>query len=205
MPPDRRSFLALLLAGSTLPLARAAGEWLPTPRQTAGPFYPRTLPLDADNDLVQIAGRNGVAAGEHTNVYGRVLGVGGQPIDGAKVEIWQCDANGRYHHPDDGNDAELDENFQGYGSTLSDAEGRYRFRTIKPVPYPGRTAHIHFRITTAAEQQLTTQLYVRGESGNPGDGIFRRLGEQAERVLADFVPNDDDSAVLMARFDIVIA
>ena len=176
-----------------------------TPRQTAGPFYPSEFPLDSDNDLVHVAGRSGIAKGVVSNVYGRIVDVHGRPISGAKVEIWQCDANTRYHHIDDRNDAQPDENFQGYGFTASDADGRYRFRTIKPVKYPGRTPHIHFRVTGAEKMELTTQMYVRGEPGNESDRIFRSLGNLREEALAEFVASDDDSAALMARFDLVIA
>jgi len=202
----RRKFLGLLVAGSVASSrVGAAAQLLPaTPRQTAGPFYPSDFPLDSDNDLVQVAGRNGIAKGIVSNVYGRIVDVEGRPISGAKVEIWQCDANTRYHHIDDRNPAELDENFQGYGFTASDGDGRYRFRTIKPVKYPGRTPHIHFRVNGARTEELTTQMYVRGEPGNEADRIFRSLGELRERALAEFVASDDDSAELMARYDLVI-
>ena len=202
----RRKFIGLLAAGSVASSrAGAAAELLrATPRQTAGPFYPGEFPLDSDNDLVQVTGRSGIAKGVVSNVYGRIVDVEGRPINGAKVEIWQCDANTRYHHIDDSNPAELDENFQGYGFTASDADGRYRFRTIKPVKYPGRTPHIHFRVTSAGKEELTTQMYVRGEPGNESDRIFRSLGEQRERALVEFVASDDDSAAMMARFDVVI-
>ena len=201
----RRQVLTLLLGGAAAGSARAARAPAATPRQTAGPFYPKTLPLDSDSDLVHVAGRDGIAKGIISNVYGQVRDTEGRALSGAKVEIWQCDANSKYHHPDDTNPAEPDENFQGYGTTSTDVEGRYRFRTIKPVPYPGRTAHIHFRITTPSSEQLTTQLYVRGEPGNASDRIFNRLGERRELVSVDFLSNEDDSAELMARFDIVIA
>lgn len=204
MRHSRRQFLTLVLGSAAAASARAAAPLVATPSQTAGPFYPESLPLDSDNDLIHVAGRDGVARGTVTNVYGRVLDPGGRAIGDARVEIWQCDANSRYHHPDDRNPAAPDENFQGYGATRTDAEGRYRFRTIRPVPYPGRTAHIHFRITTPSNEQLTTQLYVRGEPGNAEDFLFKRLGERQDGVLADFVPNGDDSAELQARFDVVL-
>jgi protocatechuate 3,4-dioxygenase beta subunit len=203
MHATRRRFLGLLAASAAAAPAAAAGTLAATPRQTAGPFYPQTLPLDADNDLVRVAGREQPAGGRTANVYGTVMDGEGRGIAGARVEIWQCDANGRYHHPDDTNPATPDENFQGYGTTVTDAEGRYRFRTIRPVSYPGRTPHIHYRVTTPSDDQLTTQLYVRGDPGNASDGIFRRVGDRQDLVLADFVPSADDSAELMARFDLV--
>jgi len=202
---SRREFLGLVLTSAVLSRARAADLLLPTPRQTAGPFYPREFPLDQDNDLVQVAGHHEMAKGIVANVYGRILGVDGRPLSNAKVEIWQCDANTKYHDARDSNPAEPDQNFQGYGSATSDAEGRYRFRTIKPVPYPGRTPHIHFRVTGAGDVELTTQMYIRGFPGNGSDRIFRSLGDERERASVDFVASDDDSAELMARFDLVIA
>ncbi len=208
MPYNRRRFLSFTAAGSMLSLGSlaAGNDLIFTPRQTAGPFYPETIPLDSDNDLVQVKGKNAIAKGTITNVYGHVLDRQGEPVTDATVEIWQCDANGRYHHPDDSNDAPLDENFQAYGKTQTDAEGRYRFRTIKPVPYPGRTPHIHYRITTPGGDQLTTQMYIDGFAGNQRDGLFRRLGsEQRQKaVSASFVDNPDDSAELMARWDVVM-
>src|SRR5262245_8127629 len=119
----------------TTPFAQAA-TLIATPPQTLGPFYPPELPLDHDNDLVQVVGVQAHALGQITHVFGRVLDLNGRPIDGAKVEIWQCDANGRYLHPRSGGTQPRDGGFQGYGQTASAADGAYRFRTIKPVSYP---------------------------------------------------------------------
>lgn len=118
-----------------------------TPQQTTGPFYPIELPLDRDNDLARVTGAAAPAQGQITHVLGRVLDREERPIAGARIEIWQCNAFGRYHHPRDTRDAPLDPGFQGYGETVSAADGGYRFRTIKPVSYPGRTPHIHFAVT----------------------------------------------------------
>src|ERR1700739_390331 len=85
-------------AGLGLSRLAAAVALPPTPAQTAGPFYPLTLPADADNDLVHIAGRNGTAKGTVTWLTGRVFDRAGRLVPGARVEIWQCDANGRYHY-----------------------------------------------------------------------------------------------------------
>src|SRR5208337_3078665 len=135
-----------------------------TPPQTAGPFYPLALPPDSDNDLIQIAGRTGTAKGTVTYLSGHVLDPAGRPIFNARVEIWQCDANGRYHYVhDDRSDRPLDENFQGYGQTATDEMGSYHFRTIRPVPYPGRTPHIHFDVSAGGLPRFVTQMYVAGE------------------------------------------
>src|ERR1700737_1460905 len=148
MIPRRRmlgGFVASAAGFSLLRLSVAAAL-PPTPVQTAGPFYPLALPDDSDNDLIHVAGRNGTATGIVTNVSGRVLDPDGRPVAGARVEIWQCDANGRYHYVrDDRAGPPLDDNFQGYGQTATDGTGGYRFATIRPVPYPGRTPPPPFR------------------------------------------------------------
>jgi protocatechuate 3,4-dioxygenase beta subunit len=122
-------------------LLHAAGLVL-TPRQTEGPFYPVELPTDRDSDLVRVTGADAQAMGQVAHVMGRVLDPRGRPVPGALVEIWQCDANGRYLHPGD-RGGPRDLRFQGYGQALTEAGGGYHFRTIRPVPYPGRTPHIH--------------------------------------------------------------
>lgn len=179
-----------------------------TPRQSRGPFYPRELPLDRDNDLAQVAGRPGLARGEITNVLGRVLTERGQPLGGVRVEIWQCNAFGRYHHPFDRRDAPLDPNFQGYGEFRTGADGAYRFRTIKPVPYPGRAPHIHFAVSGPDLEPLITQLYVAGAPENERDFLLNAIRDpRARRSL--IVPFEPDPASprgeLVARFDLVLA
>jgi protocatechuate 3,4-dioxygenase beta subunit len=201
----RNLLLATLTAAAVVPGGTVAAL-APTPRQSQGPFYPDRLPLDRDNDLVQVEGREGLARGEVTHLTGRVLDRSGKPISGALVEIWQCDANGRYHHPGDRNSAPEDLAFQGYGQTASSADGGYRFRTIKPVPYPGRTAHIHFKISGTGIPALVTQMYVAGEPGNAGDGVLRRIDATArERVIVELRPASEiEAGALQGQFDIVL-
>lgn len=198
----RRTVLAL----SGLPAWALADRLLPaTPSQTAGPFYPPELPLDDDNDLTRVAGRDGHAAGRITDLQGQLKDINGRPLAGMRIEIWQCDANGRYRHPWDQGRGEPDPNFQGHGHTLSDAQGRYRFRTIRPVPYPGRTPHIHLAIFPEGAKPFTTQLYVAGEPRNQSDGLYQRIpSELRHLVTADFVPGADPGAELRAGFDIVL-
>jgi len=178
----------------------------PTPPQTAGPFYPRSFPADSDNDLVQITGRAGIATGTITYVTGRVLDGAGRAIRGARVEIWQCDANGRYHYVDDGrDDRPLDENFQGYGQTLTDDGGAYRFRTIRPVPYPGRTPHIHFAVSAPDFPRFITQMYVSGEPRNERDGVLMSVrGLAARDRLIVPLRLAAEPGALAGTFDIVL-
>lgn len=204
----RRFLIGLAASGPILlpsPLLRAAGHLVLTPPQSAGPFYPDELPLDSDNDLIRVNGGE-QAKGVVSNVFGRVLDRSGAPVPQARVEIWQCDANGRYHHQGDPNDAALDPNFQGFGATTTDADGRYRFRTIKPVPYPGRTPHIHFKVMGEAFDELTTQMYIAGNPQNAEDWLYRNVGgpELRQLVEAEFVASSSESAELEAEWDIVV-
>lgn len=147
----RREFLSLsarTAAAATLATTPAAvlADLLATPRLTEGPFYPDKLPLDTDNDLLIVNEATAHGLGEITHLSGRVLSRAGEPIRGAVVEIWQCDSEGAYLHSRGESREARDANFQGYGRFLTDSSGAYYFRTIKPVPYPGRTPHIHFAV-----------------------------------------------------------
>jgi protocatechuate 3,4-dioxygenase beta subunit len=198
----------LLLGGSAalLSLPLAAAQRVLTPGQAAGPFYPVIPPLNRDNDLTQVDGRSGRAMGQISDLYGRVMEVDGRPLAGVRVEIWQCDANGRYRHPRDRQTVAEDPNFQGFGHTITDAEGRYRFRTIRPVLYPGRTPHIHAAVFPGEDVPFVTQIYVAGEAQNERDVLFRRVPEHLRPLLlAEFKPMDDPIAVFAASFDFVLA
>ncbi len=203
----RRKLLAASLAGAalaSLPWRASAQTRVATPRQTAGPFYPRQFPADGDNDLVAVKGRSGLAKGELLLLSGAVMDVSGRPLAGARVEIWQCNAFGRYHHPGDGSSAPLDPNFQGWGEFVTEADGGYRFRTIKPVPYPGRTPHIHFRISGRAVPELVTQMYIAGEPGNERDGLYGWLEPSARAAVTVRLDRAPDGKALAGRFDIVL-
>jgi protocatechuate 3,4-dioxygenase beta subunit len=206
----RRLMMSTVMALGSLAAPRAGSALAavtPTPRQTTGPFYPRELPLDRDTDLARVAGAPAPAQGQVTHVFGRVLDQDEKSIAGARIEIWQCNAFGRYHHPSDTRDAPIDPGFQGYGETVSVADGGYRFRTIRPVPYPGRTPHIHFAITAPGGVRLVTQMYVAGEPLNGRDSLYNSIRDPAARaaVTVDLAPAPDlEPGSLAGRFDIVL-
>ena len=151
----------------------------PTPRDAEGPFYPRSFPADVDADLTRVAGRQGVARGTPLRLAGRVVGTDGKPLAGATLELWQCDANGIYHHV--GASGPQDDDFQGYGRAVATVDGSWSFVTIRPVPYGGRPAHLHFRISHPRSRTLTTQLYLKGESTEGGmGGYFARERDRLE-------------------------
>lgn len=206
---NRRGFLSRFACAAALVSAKGAfaDALVLTPRQTEGPFYPDRLPLDTDNDLLIVNDAITPAVGEITHLSGRILDAKGNPIRNALVEIWQCDQNGAYIHSKDPQRARHDGNFQGYGRFLTGSAGEYYFRTIKPVPYPGRTPHIHYKIGRGGKEILTTQCYIRGDAGNERDGVFRGIRDPKAResVLVDFksIP-DSRIGELAARFDVVL-
>jgi protocatechuate 3,4-dioxygenase, beta subunit len=204
---SRRHLLAAASAAVLLRPFAAAAALLPTPAQTTGPFYPRELPLDRDNDLARVSGAPGGAKGEFAHVFGTVRDIAGRPIAGARVEIWQCNAFGRYHHPNDRRDAPLDPGFQGFGETVTTGEGAYRFRTIKPVPYPGRTPHIHFAVMAPGGARLVTQMYIDGAAGNERDALLNSIRDPEARrsVLVALKPAPEiEGGALAGTFDIVL-
>ncbi|PYM18954.1 MAG: protocatechuate 3,4-dioxygenase [Candidatus Rokuibacteriota bacterium] len=189
---------SIALGGLTIaaPLAPALGaeeilKWGPgltTPSTVAGPFYPLlSKPVDRDADLTVISGRKDRAKGPVVHVMGRVLNLKGDPVKGVQVEIWQANAAGRYDHPVDPNPAPLDPNFQGYGVVVTDAEGRYRFKTIKPGGYPltqssYRAPHIHFELTGRMDRHIT-QMWFPGELLNSQDQLFTVLSPRAQQKV----------------------
>ncbi len=200
----RRSVAAALMAVPALWLglrAQAQPARRATPGQTEGPFYPVEIPKDSDFDLLH----NGPLAygrGQPSWVEGVVTDLDGKPVRGAQVEIWQCDEAGHYHHPGDGNRA--DAAFQGFGRVAVNADGQYRFRTIRPVAYSGRAPHVHVKVKLGTRHLLTTQLYVLGDPHNERDFVWRNLPDAIDRsaVTVPFVPVADG---LRANFAITVA
>jgi protocatechuate 3,4-dioxygenase, beta subunit len=200
---QRRRLLGWLALLSFAPMARGQQRLGPTPSQTEGPFYPRTLPAERDGDLTRVAGRSGVAQGTILYLSGTVVRTDGKPLAGALVELWQCDALGTYHHV--GESGPQDENFQGYGSMTADAGGRYAFTTIRPVAYPGRTPHLHLKLRHPDAKPLTTQLYVAGDS-TAGDSVVRWSGGDVhERLSMTLAPAGKEPGPMAATYDFVLA
>lgn len=200
--------LAATAAAGLVPsgLAMAQARRMATPASTEGPFYPVEWAGDIDNDLVVVKGEAARALGQITHVMGRILDRSGSPIAGATIEIWQCDANGHYRHPGD-REQGRDTGFQGRGRTLSEADGRYAFRTIRPVAYPGRTPHIHFAILAPQRRRLVTQMYVAGEPQNARDGVLNQIRDsrQRESVIVRLEPAERlEAGAFAGTFDIVL-
>lgn len=200
MPKLDQKRRKLLTVATLLPLASLARAVKPTPSAMEGPFYPtREMRFDdIDNDLVKIEGAVKSAGGEIIQLNGQLVDADGDSLKGAFIEIWQCDATGRYLHTADRRAEPRDSGFQGFGRAQTDAEGRFTFRTIKPVPYPGRTPHIHVKVIDQGFELLTTQLYLADHPGNARDFLFQRMSsEQQQRVSMSFEQNSDATEVLL--------
>lgn len=189
--PTRRTLLqaggaALAMTG----VPRLAWAQPTVAPMTDGPFYPprawraQWSDWDADLSRVQRDGRTLQARGEHLGLELQLADTQGRRIDGAEVEIWQCDAMAVYHHPGVRMTAgQYDEGFQGFGATRADGEGRLRFRTIKPVPYPGRTPHIHIKLRHPSFGEVTSQLFIAGDPGNARDFLWRAVAAADRPML----------------------
>lgn len=197
----------LALGTATLTTPGLFAELIQTPNMTEGPFYPDKMPLDTDNDLLVINDSITPAVGEITHMTGRVLTKSGSPVRNAFVEIWQVDNNANYIHSNGASNENRDTNFQGYGRFLTDVKGNYYFRTIKPVPYPGRTPHIHVGVSKNGRRVLTTQMLVNGHEQNAGDGVFSGVRDPLARetIMGHFKPLEGSKiGELTVNFDIVL-
>jgi protocatechuate 3,4-dioxygenase beta subunit len=202
---QRRRLIGAMVAGGLYPWQRllASNELLPvTPSDAEGPFYPVEIPSDSDNDLLRVMGMDDVSPGQLAYVRGTVVDRHGTPIDGARVEIWQCDEGGVYHHP--GDKGSPDGRFQGFGAMVTDRAGSYHFRTLRPVPYTGRTPHIHYRVVAPGFDRLTTQLYVAEDAErNARDGLYNRHSPE-ERALLTSAFREVGGGSVAAEFNIVL-
>lgn len=186
-------------------------EQVVTAPMVEGPYYPDKFPLDTDNDLLLVNDSITPAVGEITHLSGCVLSKSGEPVRNAFVEIWQVDSEGIYLHTKVARGDERDANFQSYGRFLTDAKGRYYFRTIKPVPYGQnkilRTPHIHFGVSVGGKRVFTSQMLVKGHPQNVKDGLFQQIKDPRARetLLVDFKPIPGSKlGELAAEFDIVL-
>jgi protocatechuate 3,4-dioxygenase beta subunit len=207
----RKFFVQAGTAGIAAAFLRVPGVFaqalVTTPEQTEGPYYPITLPLDTDNDLLVVNSSITPAVGTIAYLSGRVLDSNGSPIRDAHVEIWQADNTGAYIHPSSMGFARRDQNFQGFGRFLTGSSGEYLFRTIIPGLYPGRTRHIHMKVKTDGQRDLTTQVYFQGESMNASDGVLQGIqnAQQRSSVIVPFsaIPGSTVNA-LAGTFDVVL-
>ncbi len=202
MKPLRRTFVAAAAAiasgafVSALAFPALASSRRALRQMTDGPFYPsarwRAQWNDWDADLTRVTQGSDthMARGEHLGLALAVVDTNGRLVDGAEVEIWQCDTLQHYRHPSVPREAadravRFDPGFQGFGAARSDARGELSFRTIRPVAYPGRTPHIHVKLRHVSFGDWTSQLFVAGDAGNARDFLWRN------------VPADDRAALEM--------
>jgi protocatechuate 3,4-dioxygenase, beta subunit len=204
---------AAMGAMSPVKLALAQSKLRRTPDQILGPFYPAMKTADLSGDLTRVPGHTGRAKGQILNVMGRVLNIKGEPVRGAKLEIWQANSYGRYVHLADRNPAPLDLNFEGFALLKTDSDGRYKFKTVKPGAYPigssapdvMRPPHIHFRLK-GREDELVTQMYFDGEPLNEKDRWLQSaLPGTTDLLIAKLLPppSDLEPNSQLAIFDIV--
>ncbi|MBX2869562.1 MAG: hypothetical protein KTR18_12845 [Acidiferrobacterales bacterium] len=181
-------FLAGLITG------RSASASSVTPKAAEGPFYPTPgmRSSDTDNDLVKVMGVVQEAGGRIILLKGKITNKDGEPQSGLRIEIWQCDLNGKYLHTGDNREITHDQGFQGFGHDITANDGSYQFRTIMPTKYPGRTPHIHVKVCTEKKELLTTQFYIQDHSDNRNDSLYRRMStSQAESVSMAFTDGVD--------------
>ena len=195
-PSQRRRLMQAALKLTAAAASIALPAWaqparVKLPEVSEGPFYPskrwraQLSDWDADLTRVQNGGQTLAAGGEHLGLQLQVVDSAGKAVDRVEFEIWQCDINAVYRHESDSqrDESRMDRGFQGFGSAFTSAQGTVAFRTIKPVAYPGRTPHIHIKLRHATFGELTSQLFLAGDPGNTGDGIWRRLGAQRQSAL----------------------
>src|SRR5436190_10563527 len=197
-PIDRRRFfksMALASAGFTLPgyLAEALTT---SPIVTQGPYYPlaSNIPLDKDNDLVQLNDNLTIASGVVSYISGRVLDSGGMPVRGALVELWHADREGDYlYSTSAARNPACDANFAGFGQFLTGSIGQFKFRTIKAGLYVGRTRHFHWGVTLPGRAtRSTTQTFwsetaydLNGNAWstqNANDMVYSGITDAAQRA-----------------------
>jgi len=195
---SRRAFSGSVIALGALAASRAAAAPIVTAESPMGPFFPTGYAGEDDFDLTLLNGRSVRAMGDVIEVSGRVLDRLGNPVRGAKIELWQANANGRYAHSNDTSAGALDPNFQGVARLVTGASGEWRIRTIRPNLYGRRTRHIHFDVTGRAHRLMSQMYFPEDAAKNASDGLYKMLGERAETSLARLETPDT------YRWDIVL-
>lgn len=194
----RRAFAGAGIASAGLILsqsARAVQRPL-TAESPMGPFFPLSVPSDSDADLTMLKGHSKRAQGQVIEITGRVLDQKGNPISGARIDLWQANAAGRYAHPADPATAPLDPDFQGFATIVSDTKGDWRIVTVKPAGYESpighRPPHIHFDIRGRTHRNIAQLYFPEDAEGNGRDLLYKALGDQAGTSVA--VRNAADQA-----------
>ena len=177
---DRRTLFTL--CGALIIPGISYGSLIRTPWQGEGPFYPDRIPEDTDNDLVKNGDNSVEADGKILILNGILVNLDSQPINRVSIEIWQTDKNGVYLHSGSFARDIMDKQFQGFGRTKTDRNGRFFFRTIVPTEYPGRTPHIHMKLLREGKNVLTTQLYIHDHPRNKKDFLFQRMSLAEQRI-----------------------
>jgi len=156
-----------------------------TPILELGPYAVMKYRKQADHDidLTQVEGNSAIAVGQIITVFGRITDKNCNPIKKAVVEIWQANHFGKYHHEYDKSQYQDDPNFQGWGQAITNERGEYKFKTIYPAPYGGRSRHIHFKVSSKNYHELTTQLFFEGEERNAKDPILRIFTHEEQQQL----------------------
>jgi protocatechuate 3,4-dioxygenase beta subunit len=203
---SRRLLLAALGGAVASPAAAQAPDPLRTgtPQLTLGPFYPVGTRPELDADLTRVAGRPGVAYGEVIELFGQVRDLAGRPVPGARIDLWQTNGHGAYPHGAEFSGKPQDPNFQGGAIVTADAQGRYRVRTVKPLPYERRQRHIHFDVV-GRQRRLITQMFFAGEP-NEADSLFPAIRTAEQKLAATAVADGRGAGDVPAwRWDIVLS
>lgn len=197
---SRRTFAVGGLASAGLLIATGAralqGRPL-TAESPMGPFFPLSVPADSDADLTLIKGHSKRALGQVIEVRGRVFDQKGNPIAGARLDLWQANAAGRYAHPADPATAPLDPDFQGFASIVSDSNGDWRIVTIKPAGYDSpighRPPHIHFDVRGRLHRNVAQLYFPEDAEGNAKDLLYKALAADASTSVAARDPGNPNA------------
>lgn len=213
---SRRDLLRFTMAagaGLTVPTVAFGRQCDQSPGQVEGPFYmntwDRTKPAPHHNDLTWVNDPSKKAEGEVIYVAGQVTDLDCRPLKGVMVEIWQACRSGRYAHMADPNPAWLDPNFRYFGEFVTDENGLYSFKTIKPGPYPvgsswTRPAHVHFKVSAGIRaEMLTTQMYFSGDPHLGSDRLLKMVPKpEQKRLIIEPTRRPDASTEDLYTFNI---